>query len=44
MGYGFDWAWSGLDLVFMGLGWTGLRIVESMANTAVEESINSLQE
>ena len=35
MGYGFDWAWSGLGLVFMGLGWAGLRILEPMANTAL---------
>ena len=24
MGYGFDWDWFGLGLVFMGLGWAGL--------------------
>ena len=28
MGYWFDWAWSGLCLVFVGLGWDGLRILE----------------
>ena len=33
MGYGFDWAWSGLGLVFMGLGWAVLRIFEPMTNT-----------
>ena len=32
MGYGFDWAWSGLGLVFMGLGWAGLRILEPVPN------------
>ena len=34
MGYGFGWAWSGLGLVFMDLGWVGLRILEPMTNTA----------
>ena len=33
MGYGFDWALSGLGLVFMGLGWAVLRILEPMTNT-----------
>ena len=33
MGYGFDWTWSGLGLVFM--GWAGLRIVEPMTNTDI---------
>ena len=33
MGYGFDWAWSGLGLVFMGLGWAGLKILEPIPNT-----------
>ena len=36
MGYGFDWVWSGLGLVFMGLGWAGLRILEPMANTGLD--------
>ena len=35
MGYGFDWAWSGLDLVFMGPGWAWLRILEPILNTGV---------
>ena len=35
MGYGFEWAWSGLGLVFMGLGWAGLRILDPMTNTGV---------
>ena len=35
MGYGFDWAWSGLDLVFMGPGWAWLRILESILNTGL---------
>ena len=32
MGYGFDGALSGLGLVFMGLGWTGLSILEPISN------------
>ena len=36
MGYGFDWAWSGLGLVFMGLGWAGLSILEPIPNTDYE--------
>ena len=36
MGYGFDWAWSGLGLVFMGLGWAGMRIIEPIPNTGAE--------
>ena len=33
MGYGFDWAWSGLGLVFVGLGWARLRVLEPIPNT-----------
>ena len=36
MGYGFHWAWSELGLVFMGLGWAELRILEPMTNTDEE--------
>ena len=32
MGYGFDWAWSGLGLVFIALCWKGLRILEPTTN------------
>ena len=38
MGYGFDWAWSGLSLVFMSLGWAGLRILEPMTITVTNVS------
>ena len=38
MGYGFEWAWSGLGLVFMGLGWAGLKILEPIPNTAGDPS------
>ena len=34
MGYRFDWAWSVLGLVFMGLGWAGLKTLEPMTNYA----------
>ena len=33
-GYGFNWAWSGLGLVFMGLDWAGLRVLEPIPNAA----------
>ena len=36
MGYRFDWAWSGLGLVFMGLGWAELRILEPIPNTVIK--------
>ena len=36
MGYGFGWAWSVLDLAFMGLGWAGLRILEPIPNTVYD--------
>ena len=35
MGYGFDWASSGLGLVFKGLGWARLRIFEPMTKTGL---------
>ena len=35
MGHGFDWAWSGLGLVFTDLSWTGLRILEPIPNTGL---------
>ena len=34
MDYGFGQAWFGLSLVFMGLGWAGLRILKPIPNTA----------
>ena len=37
MGYGFDWAWSGLGLVLMGLGWAELKILEPIPNTVDKE-------
>ena len=39
MGYGFDWALSGLGLVFMGLGWAGLRILEPILNTGLSQPV-----
>ena len=44
MGYGFDWAWSGLGLVFMGLGWAGLRILEPIPNTDSVNKVRSPEE
>ena len=46
MGYGFDlglvWVlglvWAGLGLVFMGLGWAGMSILEPIANTEAGSS------
>ena len=34
MGYVLDWASCGLGLLFIGLGWAELRILEPMTNTA----------
>ena len=50
--YGFDWAWSGMGLVFMGLGWAGLRILGPIPNTGfvrlrvdyVRDDVNSTVE
>ena len=36
MGYGFEWARSGLGLVLMGLCWAGLRMLEPIPNTAMQ--------
>ena len=38
MGCGFHWALSGLGLVFMSLGWGGLRNIESMTNAGIHEA------
>ena len=32
MGYWFDWARSGLGLMFMGQGWAELKILEPIPN------------
>ena len=40
VGYRFDWAWSGLGLMFIGLGWAGLRILEPIANTASDAKVS----
>ena len=37
IGHEFDWGWSWLDFVFLGLDWAGLRILKPVPNTSIME-------